>query len=140
MKNKIRQKTVKKMVVIYDGIFGGGKSGISGVMAPFLGLDLLFETGGQTYAFEEVSSWLKETGFSNHRRINLQKAPGFSLILGTKPNINDLAQPNLQKTGPDKFLTTDRKFIYKTMSKFSYPYIPSKPDERYPNEMLEMSV
>ncbi len=66
-------------------ILGGGKSGISGTMAPLLGLNLLFEAGGQTYAFEEVSSWLKKTGFVNHRRINLQKAPGFSLILGTKP-------------------------------------------------------
>ncbi len=73
------------LVVIYDAILDKRSSGISGVLASLLGLNLLVEGGGQAYHFEDVSGWLAQAGFVDHRRIRLMRARGFALILGTKP-------------------------------------------------------
>ncbi len=50
----------------------------------FFAVNMLVNTDtGDTYSFEEISSWLKEAGFTNPRTLD---APGPSpLILATKP-------------------------------------------------------
>ena len=50
----------------------------------FFAVNMLVNTdSGDTYSFEEISSWLKEAGFTNARTLD---APGPSpLILATKP-------------------------------------------------------
>jgi len=47
--------------------------------------DGLVEVGAQTYSFREVSGWLGKAGFQEHRYVDMKSAPGFGLILGTKP-------------------------------------------------------
>ena len=74
-------------MIIHDGIPSEGKPepGLSSAMARLLGLNLLVEVGAQTYSFREVSGWLGKAGFQEHRYVDMKSAPGFGLILGTKP-------------------------------------------------------
>ena len=47
------------------------------------GLGLFRSRGGQAYGFDEIASWLRATGFTAPRKIDLSRSPGSSLVLAT---------------------------------------------------------
>ncbi|OGO51107.1 MAG: hypothetical protein A2148_07065 [Chloroflexi bacterium RBG_16_68_14] len=72
------------LVVILDQLAGQVFGGTARAVAALMSLNLFNLAGGQAYRFEEVIGWLSSAGFAKPRRIGLRKAPGMSLILGTK--------------------------------------------------------
>lgn len=72
------------LLVILDQMAVPASSPTAKATAALLGLELFFETGGQTYPPDEVSGWLNETGFHNTRQVFLKKSPGIALVMGNK--------------------------------------------------------
>jgi hypothetical protein len=58
-------------------------------LARLQALNFFNDLEAQTYAFDEIAGWLTQAGFTNLRRINLLKTPGFALVLGTKSGDSD---------------------------------------------------
>ncbi len=63
-----------------DSKVGGAMARAS---ARFNGLALFRSRGGQAYGFDEIASWLRATGFTAPRKIDLPRSPGSSLILAS---------------------------------------------------------
>ena len=74
------------LVAVVEQVTGKAPSPTSRAFARLLGLSYFHLLGGRIFSFEEIAGWLEDAGFQNRRRINLLKAPGNSLILGTKAN------------------------------------------------------
>ena len=72
------------LIVIMEQIAGKVLGSAARALARLQGLNFFNDLGGQTYTFEEISSWLTKADFTNPRRINLRKTPGLGLALGTK--------------------------------------------------------
>jgi hypothetical protein len=72
------------LLVVMDQIAGKESGPIGRVLVGLQGLNFFNDGGGRVYAFEEIVPWVTTTGFTNPRRINLRRLPGFSLVLGTK--------------------------------------------------------
>jgi len=72
------------LVVILDQLTGKVSTGTARAVAALMSLNLFNLAGGQAYTFEEIAGWLRSAGFAEPRRIGLPKAPGMSLVLGTK--------------------------------------------------------
>ena len=68
-------------IIIFDRL-GGGRGKKSRAGNAFFGLNYLVTLGGQTYTIQEVSRWLRRSGFSNIRGIGIQGEPG--LVIGSK--------------------------------------------------------
>ncbi|SRR6266498_204220 len=65
---------------IASKVFGSTAKAIARLQA----LNYFNDLEAQTYEFKEIAGWLTKVGFTNIRRSDLRKTPGFSLILGTK--------------------------------------------------------
>jgi hypothetical protein len=50
-----------------------------------LGYNLFLFSGGRSYEFENVKTWLAEAGFADVSYLPLPEAPGFSLVVAQKP-------------------------------------------------------
>jgi len=48
------------------------------------GLNFFNDLEGQVYAYDEIVGWLRKVGFASPRRIDLRRAPGFSVVMGRK--------------------------------------------------------
>ena len=72
------------LVVILDQLTGKVFGGTARAVAALMSLNLFNLAGGQAYRFEEIVGWLDSAGFAKPRRIGLPRAPGMSLVLGTK--------------------------------------------------------
>jgi cyclopropane fatty-acyl-phospholipid synthase-like methyltransferase len=72
------------LIVIMEQITSKVSGSTANALARLQGLNFFNDLGAQTYGFDEIAGWLTKVGFSNARRINLRKTPGFSLVLGTK--------------------------------------------------------
>lgn len=72
------------LVVILDQLTGEAAGGTAKAVAALMSLNLFNLAGGQAYTFEEIVRWLGSAGFARPRRIGLRKAPGMSLVVGTK--------------------------------------------------------
>jgi len=72
------------LIVILEQITGKVLGSIANALARLQALNYFNDLDARTYAFDEIASWLTQAGFSNPRRINLLKTPGFSLVLGAK--------------------------------------------------------
>jgi O-methyltransferase domain/Dimerisation domain len=70
-------------VLILDQIRGSNRSRLSSLVAETTGLNLFLWTGGKTYTFEEVRSWLTDAGFVS---IQEKKGRTSSLISGSVGN------------------------------------------------------
>ena len=71
------------LVAIAEQLAGKAPGPTSKAFARALGLSYFHLLGGQIFAFEDLARWLEAAGFENPRRINLLKAPGNSLVLGS---------------------------------------------------------
>jgi SAM-dependent methyltransferase len=72
------------IVAIAEQVAGKAPGPTSDALAQLLGLGYFHLLGGQIYRFEEIAGWLTRAGFTQVRRINILRAPGNSVILGTK--------------------------------------------------------
>ncbi|HLG16187.1 MAG TPA: methyltransferase [Blastocatellia bacterium] len=72
------------LIVIMEQIAGKVFGSTARALARLQGLSFFNDLGGQTYTFEEISSWLTKAGFTNPRRISLRKTPGLGLSMATK--------------------------------------------------------
>ena len=87
------QATIKK---VYAALNPGGTIAITEVLS-YRGekesdVGLLFALNmlactprGETYAYDEVKSWLEDAGFADVKRADLRRLPGYSLVLADKP-------------------------------------------------------
>lgn len=71
-------------VVIMEQLAGEVPGPTARAFARLQGLNYFNDLEGQVYTFDEIAGWLASAGFTHLRRIHLRKAPGFSLVLGTK--------------------------------------------------------
>jgi predicted O-methyltransferase YrrM len=72
------------LIVIMEQIAGKVFGSTATALARLQALNFFNDLEAQTYAYDEIASWLTQTGFINPRRINLLKTPGFSLVMGAK--------------------------------------------------------
>ncbi len=72
------------LVALVEQVTGKAPSPTSRAFAQLLGLSYFHLLGGRIFSFEEIAGWLTAAGFENPRKINLLRAPGNTLILGTK--------------------------------------------------------
>jgi hypothetical protein len=71
-------------LLVMEQLGGDGTSGLARVVVRLQALNYFNDLGAQTYAFEDVASWLATAGFHSTRRLALRKTPGFSLLLAVK--------------------------------------------------------
>jgi hypothetical protein len=72
------------LVVIFDQVSAAAPTPVA---AAFLAaLDLAYRTGlgGALHRYDEIASWLRETGFQGVRRKTLRSAPGNALVLASR--------------------------------------------------------
>ena len=72
------------LIVILEQLSGKVIGSAARALARLQALNFFNDLGGQTYTFREIASWLVNAGFTNPRRINLRRIPGFGLVLGSK--------------------------------------------------------
>ena len=72
------------LIVIMEQLTGKVFGSTARALARLQALNFFNDLGGQTYSFNDIASWLTESGFTKPRRITLRKMPGFSLVLGKK--------------------------------------------------------
>jgi predicted O-methyltransferase YrrM len=72
------------LIVVAEQVAGKAPGRAAKASAAMLGLSYFHLLGGQIYTYDEIAGWLTDAGVSGLRRINLLKAPGTSLIIGTK--------------------------------------------------------
>ena len=73
------------LIVILEQLPGKVFGSTATALARLQALNFFNDLGGQTYSFDQIASWLTESGFNNPRRITLRRMPGFSLCLGKGP-------------------------------------------------------
>lgn len=61
-----------------------GASNFGQGVAALLGFNLFLFSGGRSYAYDDVASWLRAAGFTEVSHIPLPKSPGYSVIVGGK--------------------------------------------------------
>lgn len=71
-------------VAIAEQLAGKPPTRAAGAFAQMLGLAYFHLLGGRLYSFDEISGWLRASGFGAIRRRNLLRTPGNSIILGTR--------------------------------------------------------
>src|SRR5690349_16518887 len=72
-------------VIILEALAGNKASGpTTKSFSKFFNLTFLVTLGANSYSYEEVSRWLKETSFRRVERMELRKTPGVSLVIGEK--------------------------------------------------------
>ncbi len=72
------------LMVIMEQIVDNAPGPTAKALARLQALNYFNDLDAQTYAFDEIVSWITKVGFANPRGINLRKTPGFGLVLGTK--------------------------------------------------------
>ncbi len=72
------------MIVIMDEMAHKASSPIVKATAGLMGLNLFVAVNGQTYPSQDITDWLRQTGFNHPGEIFLRKNPGFTLVVGTK--------------------------------------------------------
>jgi hypothetical protein len=72
------------LIVILEQLPGKVFGSTATALARLQALNFYNDLGGQSYSFDQIASWLTESGFTNPRRITLRKMPGSSLVLGEK--------------------------------------------------------
>jgi len=72
-------------IVILEQLAGPTPLPIAKASVRILGLSYFYLIDGQIYAYADIAGWLAAAGFTEVRRINLLRAPGMSLIVGTVP-------------------------------------------------------
>jgi hypothetical protein len=72
------------MIAIMEQIEGGVQGSVAKALARLQGLNFFNDLEGQTYTFDEIAGWLMEVGFVYPRRVDLRRAPGFSIVLGSR--------------------------------------------------------
>ncbi len=72
------------VIVVAEQVAGKAPGPASKAFSGALGLSYFHLLGGRIFSYEEISGWLGAAGFGEMRRVNLLRAPGNSLILGTK--------------------------------------------------------
>jgi hypothetical protein len=72
-------------VAILDQLPDRAGSPVAEAVARLQGLTMLNAVDGQAYAYEELARWLAAAGFEQPRRVRLLRAPGFGLVVATKP-------------------------------------------------------
>lgn len=72
------------LVVVLDQAVTESSGSIAMSLIRLQALNYFNDLGAQTYTFEEITNWLAKAGLGNPRPVNLLKAPGFSLVIGTK--------------------------------------------------------
>ena len=58
-------------------------------LARFVGVMFLLASGGDTYSFEQVTGWMKESGFGGIKRFRMKSAPGTGLLWGKLEQSSD---------------------------------------------------
>ncbi len=71
-------------LIVLEQLAGKAPLPMGNAINGLLGLSYFHLLQGNLYAFDEVARWFREAGFDQPRRINLRKAPGTNLIVGTK--------------------------------------------------------
>ncbi len=71
-------------LIVLEQLAGKAPLPLGNAVNGLLGLSYFHLLQGNLYPFDEVAGWLGEAGFGRPRRINLFKAAGSSLIIGTK--------------------------------------------------------
>jgi precorrin-6B methylase 2 len=75
------------LIVIMEQIASTVSGSTAKALARLQGLNFFNDLGAKTYGFDEIAGWLTKAGFTNPKRINQRKTPGFSLVLGTKTGL-----------------------------------------------------
>jgi hypothetical protein len=70
-------------LIVLEQLAGKALLPMGNAVNGLLGLSYFHLLQGNLYAFDEVAHWFREAGFTTVRRINLLKAAGSSLIIGT---------------------------------------------------------
>lgn len=65
--------------------FDPSQSSFADGIAALLGFGLFVFTGGRSYAYDDLASWLASAGFSEVTYKPVKQSPGFSLIIANKP-------------------------------------------------------
>ena len=71
-------------IIIMEQISGRVPGSVAKALARLQALNYFNDLGAQTYTFDEIADWLRDTGFKKLRRIRLRRTPGFGLVVGTK--------------------------------------------------------
>jgi hypothetical protein len=71
-------------LIVMEQLAGKALMPMGNAVNGLLGLSYFHLLQGNLYAFDEVANWFREADFGQPRRINLLKAAGSSLIVGTK--------------------------------------------------------
>lgn len=71
-------------LIVLEQLAGKALLPMGNAVNGLLGLSYFHLLQGNLYAFDEVAQWLREAGFGQPRRINLLKAAGSSLIVGSR--------------------------------------------------------
>jgi SAM-dependent methyltransferase len=71
-------------LIVLEQLAGKALLPMGNAINGLLGLSYFHLLQGNLYAFDEVARWFGEAGFGQPRRVNLLKAAGSSLIVGTK--------------------------------------------------------
>lgn len=64
--------------------FDPTQSSFADGIAALLGFGLFVFTGGRSYAYEDLKTWLSTAGFSNVTHSPVKQSPGFSLVVADK--------------------------------------------------------
>jgi hypothetical protein len=87
--------TERGMVAIVDQVAdppGGSRlpfnpfdSSFADAVAALIGFNLFLFSGGRSYAYDDLETWLSDAGFSDVSYEPLRQSPGFSLVTARKP-------------------------------------------------------
>ena len=79
----VRALNAGGQLIVLEQLAGKAPLPMGNTINGLLGLSYFHLLQGQLYSFDQVASWFREAGFNTVRRINLLKAAGSSLIIGT---------------------------------------------------------
>jgi hypothetical protein len=71
-------------LIVLEQLAGKAPLPMGNAVNGLLGLSYFHLLQGNLYAFDEVTQWIREAGINAVRRINLLKAAGSSLLIGSR--------------------------------------------------------